>query len=113
MDWRSFVMHTYKKLKQQHPDKRVTLKDAMIAAKTPYRKMQENMFRVRGGLVEDHRRLASKMKGVHKRNHLDRAERVETTQYAGVLASMRDKGWDSDFEVERELDSSSSYSRLA
>ena len=94
MDWRSFVMHTYEKLKKQHPDKTVTLKHAMIAAKGPYRKAQQDMFRVRGELVESHRDLAARLPGKARKKNTKRADRIEAVQYAGVLHSMRDRGWD-------------------
>ena len=108
MDWRSFVMHTYQKLKKQHPGERVTLKHAMVAAREPYRMQQQNMYRVRGELVQDHRRAAAKQKGSARVKSKEKADRLEAVQYGGVLDSMRE-GWDLHFEIDKELEG---YSKL-
>ena len=108
MDWRSFVMHTYEKLKKQHPNERVTLKHAMVAAREPYRRQQQNLFRVRGELVQGHLSAAAKQTGRARVKSKEKAERIEAVQYGGVLDSMRE-GWDLDFEIDKELEG---YSKL-
>ena len=63
MDWKDYVAHTLVKLRQTHPH--ATLKHAMIAAKEPYRRIKQNLYRVRGDIVSGERELANTFKKTH------------------------------------------------
>jgi len=103
MDWKDFVAQTLHKLRQRDP--RATLKHAMIAAKEPYRRLKENLFSVRGDIVEGERHMATSAPTPQsKKKRLDRADRVEAVQYGEVLRDMRYGGFDyleDDFNISR------------
>ena len=94
MEWRDYVKDTLVKLKQKNPG--ATLKDAMIASQEPYRRMKDNLYRIRGGLVEGRRDLA-KMGIAKKKNNKD-ANRIEIIRYADVLRDMGYEGFDYTFD---------------
>jgi hypothetical protein len=91
MEWRDYVKETYVKMKKKNPG--ATLKQAMIASKEPYRRMKDNLYKVRGELVEGRRQLARnpKLSAKAKKKNLKDADRIEVVRYADVL---RDMGYD-------------------
>ena len=108
MDWKDYVAHTLVKLRQTHPH--ATLKHAMIAAKEPYRRMKQNLYRVRNDIVAEERELAAtlhKTQPSSAKKKRERADRVEAVQYGDVLEDMKYGGFDylgDDFNITRFRD---------
>jgi hypothetical protein len=88
MEWRDFVQDTLVKLRKRNP--RATLKEAMMASKEPYHRMKDNLYRVRGDIVQDKRKMAGNVNYSAKARRKNRqdAERLEIVRYADVLRDM-------------------------
>ena len=98
-EWNRFVKDAHERLRSENP--RATLKDAMIAAKQPYREYKDHMFSVRKVVSAGYKKKASKATGKKKEFYQQRAKSTEIAQYAGLL---EDLGFDPDWEIGQQLD---------
>ena len=89
MEWRAYVKHTLEEMKASNPS--ATLKQAMIASSEGWKLQQNGLYGVRGDIVKGERKKArsKKKSAAEKAAHSARADRVEATQYGGVLNTMR------------------------
>ena len=88
MEWREYVKDTLVKMRKKNPG--ATLKEAMMASREPYHRMKDNLYRVRGEIVEGKRDLAKNPRlsaKARKKNHKD-ADRIEIVRYADFLKDM-------------------------
>jgi hypothetical protein len=85
-EWREFVMETYKTMKQSNP--RVTLGDAMQAAKEPYKERRGTLYHARKVVAAGYRRKAQGAAGDKKAFYEGRAHKTEVAQYAGMLEDL-------------------------
>ena len=99
-EWNKFVKEAHEKLRRQNP--RATLKEAMVAAKQPYREYKERMFTVRKVVSAGYAKKAKKAQTtVKQRFYENRALSTEITQYAGLL---EDLGFDPEWEIGQQLE---------
>jgi hypothetical protein len=74
--WRGFATAHYKQLKVSNP--KVTFKEALKSAGQLYREQKNNLYQVRGKVVQVHRQKGNTAK----------ADRVEAQQYGGILRNL-------------------------
>ena len=79
-------MDHYQKMKDINPN--TTFKEALRAAAPLYREQKDNLFTVRGHVVDTHRRKARAVTGVARQALEAKADRVEAQRYGGVLRNM-------------------------
>ena len=102
-EWNRFVKEAHERLRQSNP--RATLKEAMMAAKQPYKEYKERMFSVRKVVSAGYKKKAAGARTLAKKQHYEqRARRTEIAAYAGILEDM---GWDPEWEIGGELDEES------
>ena len=79
-------MDHYKKMKASNPS--TTFKDALRAAAPLYREQKDNLYTVRGHVVDSHRRKARAVTGGAREALEAKADRVEAQRYGGVLRNI-------------------------
>ena len=99
-EWNRFVKEAHERLRSSNP--RATLKEAMIAAKQPYKEFKDRMFSVRKVVSAGYKKKAAGARTVAKKHFYEqRARSTEIAQYAGLL---EDLGFEPDWEIGQQLE---------
>ena len=79
-------MDHYPKMTDTNPN--TTFKEALRAAAPLYREQKDNLFTVRGHVVNTHRQKARAVTGVARQALEAKADRVEAQRYGSVLRNI-------------------------
>lgn len=80
--WKSFATDHYRRMKASNPS--ATFKEALKAAAPLYREQKNNLYAVRGQVVEEHRQAT----GPQRAKKQAKADRIEAVRYGSVLRDM-------------------------